>query len=203
VAPLALALALALPGADVPAPARAALLRALALPGARLEVTGWSSALPPGCEPREAVAPRPVAASGRAALRLRGASCEGWGWASFRVFAPGLRAARPIAEGEPLEAAAAPAEQEVLAGRAPLAALPPGAVAARPIAAGAPLDGPALRVGPRPGDRVAVVLRIGALAVEQTGRALPCGRGRGCALLPSGRRVEGRPEAGRIVLETP
>jgi hypothetical protein len=204
---LALALALALPRADVPAAARAALLRALALPGARLEVTGWSSALPPGCEPSEADVPRPVAASGRAPLRLRGAArgvpCEGWAWAQVRVFAPSLRAWRAIPEGEPVEPAAALAEQEVLPGRAPMGALPPGALAARAIAAGASIDPGAVRLGPRPGEAVTVILRRGPLTVEQAGRALPCARGRACALLPSGRRVEGRPDAGRIAVEMP
>jgi hypothetical protein len=46
-------------------------------------------------------------------------------------------------------------------------------------------------------------MRAGALSVEQSGRAVPCPRGRACAVLPSGRRVEGRLEDGRILVELP
>jgi hypothetical protein len=204
---LALALSLSLPAPEAPAPVRAALSRALALPGARLEIASWQATLPPGCAAAGAEALRPVVASGPAALRLvgraSGAPCEGWGWARVRVFAPSLVASRPLREGEAVAPASSPAELEVLPGRTPLAALPSGAVASRPIAAGAPIEPTSLRVGPAPGEPVAVVLRVGDVAVEQTGRALPCARGRACALLPSGRRVEGSFEGGRISVEAP
>jgi hypothetical protein len=94
-------------------------------------------------------------------------------------------------------------EAEVRAGHAPLATAPEGAVAARAIPAGAPIEEAMLRRGPAPGAPVAVVLRSGLIAVETTGRAVPCPRGRACALLPSGRRVEGRLDAGRILVEPP
>jgi flagella basal body P-ring formation protein FlgA len=184
---------------------REALSRALAVPGGRVEALDWRPALPSGCAATEAEAARPLAASGRVAVRLRGTAaggpCQGSGWAQVRVLAPALVAARALREGEPL--ATAPAEVELRAGRAPLAALPEGALAARAIPAGAPIDVGMLRVGPRPGEPVVVVLRAGALTVEQSGRALPCARGRGCALLPSGRRVEGRLDGGRILVEMP
>jgi len=91
----------------------------------------------------------------------------------------------------------------VRAGHEPLSALPAGALASRTIAAGAQLESSLLQVGPRPGEVVTVRLQAGALAVEQAGRALPCPRGRACALLPTGRRVEGRLEGGRILVELP
>jgi hypothetical protein len=50
---------------------------------------------------------------------------------------------------------------------------------------------------------VVAVIVAGALRVEQQARALPCRAGRACALLPSGRRVEGAWHAGRIVVEAP
>jgi hypothetical protein len=205
---LALSLALALPAPpEAPAPVRAALSRALALPDARVEIDGFSASLPPGCRASEAEALRPLVASGRAALRLRGGSrgspCEGFGWARVRVFARALVASRSLRQGEAVSPAAAPAETEVLPGRAPLSALPPGAVAARAIAAGAPIEAALLRVGPAPGDAVAVRLRVGDVEAEQAGRALPCARGRACALLPSGRRVEGAWDGARILVEIP
>ncbi len=205
-APVLLALVLASPGADPPAAVRTALSRALAVPGARLVVSGYSASLPPGCAAAEAEALRPVVASGQAPIRLRGgaaAPCEGWGWVRVRVFAQGLVASRPVREGEPVSPAAIASEMEVLPGRQPLASVPPGAVASRAIAAGAPIEPGALRLGPAPGEPVAVVLRVGDVQVEQTGRALPCPRGRACALLPSGRRVEGAFDGTRIHLEQP
>jgi hypothetical protein len=205
--PVLLALALTVPGAaNPPAAVRAALSRALAIPGSRLEVSNYSASLPPGCSVSEAEALRPVVASGQAPLRLRGAGrvpCEGWGWARVRVFARGLVTSRSVREGEPVSSAMVAAEMEVLPGRTPLTALPPGAVASRAIAAGAAIEPGSLRVGPAPGEPVAVMLRVGDVSVEQTGRALSCARGRACALLPSGRRVEGAFDGTRIQVELP
>jgi len=206
-AALALALALATRPAP-PSPAVAeALRRALALPRARLSVESCSAALPPGCAEVGAESLRPVVASGPAPVRLRGLSsgqpCQATGWAQVRVYAPALLASRPIAEGEPLASAAATGEAEVAAGHRPLSQLPAGAIAARPIAAGSTIEAGQIRVGPRPGGPVAVRLQVGEVVVEQTGRALPCPRGRGCALLPSGRRVEGVLDGARILVELP
>ena len=46
-----------------------------------------------------------------------------------------------------------------------------------------------------------VVLRSGALTVEQRGQSVACRHGHACALLPSGKRVEGVWHEGRIELE--
>ncbi len=185
--------------------ALAAVQAALALPGARAEVLRVDGA-PAHCEVRRAEVPRPVAASGPVALRFSGSDasgrpCEAWAWAEVRLRAPALVTTRPVAIGEPLQGAVATAEREVRPGRTPLAVLPEGARADRALPAGAVLDEGTLRVGPRPGEPVTVVLRAGALAVEQRGTATSCRRGRACALLPSGRRVEGTWHGGRIELE--
>lgn len=205
--PLATALALLLSAAS----ADAAIAEALALPGARAEVVEVRPALARGCAAEGWEALRPVGTSGRAALRVRGrdasgAACEGFAWARVRVLAPALVATRALRSGEPLAGAVAPAEAEVLPGRAILAVLPEGAMADRPIAAGAALEPSAIRAGPRPGEPVAVIVRAGALALEQTARAAACPRrapDRGCAILPSGKRVEGVLAHGRIVVEVP
>ncbi|HEX7625004.1 MAG TPA: hypothetical protein VF400_15610 [Anaeromyxobacteraceae bacterium] len=190
---------------SVLAVALAAIQTALALPGARAEVLRVDGA-PARCEVRRAAVARPVAASGRLALRLSGSDasgrpCEAWVWAEVRLYAPALVTSRPVAIGEPLQGAVATAEREIRPGRSPLAALPEGARADRALPAGAVLDEGVLRIGPRPGEPVTVLLRAGALAVEQRGTATSCRRGRACALLPSGRRVEGVWHGGRIELE--
>jgi hypothetical protein len=192
--------------APAPDPVLAALRRALAVPDGRLELVGWRPALPPGCALERAEVPRPVERSGNVAVRLLGRdpagdACEGWTWASVRVWAPALVATRKVNEGDALESAVRLEEREVLAGEQRPRALPPGATAARPIAAGEPLEAGQLRVGPRPGESVAVTIRMGTLTVEQRGRALPCTRGRTCAQLPSGKRVEGQFQDGRLIVE--
>jgi hypothetical protein len=189
--------------------ALAALTAALALPGARVQLLAVDPSLPRGCEARAADATAPIAASGRAALRLTGAGadgsrCDGWAWARFRVLSPGLSLVRDVADGEPLAPdALALAEREVRPGREPVAAVPPGATAARALRSGTVLEPQHVRAGPRPGEPVTVVVRSGALEIEQHGRAVACARGRVCALLPSGRRVEGLLDGGRLVVESP
>jgi flagella basal body P-ring formation protein FlgA len=151
---------------------------------------------------------RPVAASGSAPLRFSGrtaagAPCEGFAWARVRVTAPAAVTTRALRSGEPLEGAVAVASREVLPGRSALASVPAGAVAARALGAGAVLDEAAVRTGPAAGEAVTVRVTVGALSVEQPGRVVPCQRGRACARLDSGRRVEGRFEDGRLLVETP
>ena len=180
----------------------------MSVPGARLEVVDYQPSLPAGCGVARADAPGPVAASGRVALRLSGtlpggAPCDGWAWARVRVFGPALVVTRALRAGEPLAEAVAPGEREIAPGRAPLARLPAGAVAERPLASGMFVEERDLRLGPRPGEPVAVVVRLGGLLVEQPGHAVACSRGRACALMPSGRRVEGSFENGRIVVGSP
>jgi flagella basal body P-ring formation protein FlgA len=203
-AALLLAVALVAPTPD------AAVAAALAAPGARAEVLAVRPS--PGCAAETFEARGAVEASGEVPLRtsgrdLRGAPCAGAAWASVRVLAPALVVARALREGESLEGAVALAEREVRAGRHPLTALPPGATATRPLRPHDALAPGDVRVGPRPGEPVAVLVRAGPLELERTGRAVPCAREaeavHACALLPGGRRVEGRLLAGRILVEAP
>lgn len=197
---------LAAAAAPISPPVRAAVAEALSVRGARAEVLDLTGALPPGCALARAESPGPISASGRVLLHLVGAgpgggACGSWAWAQVRVIAPTLVTTRAVAEDAPLEGAVELVEREVAAGRRPLAELPSGARAARALPAGTPLQDASIRVGARPGETVAVLLRAGPLAVEQEGRAIACRRGRACALLPSGRRVEGAWHEGRIVLD--
>ncbi len=194
--------------AGVPQPVVAAVAAAVAFPGARAEVLELTGRLPARCALDRAEAPRPVTTSGQVALHLfggdeTGGRCESWIWARVRVSAPSLVTTRAVREGAPLEGSVMAVEREIVPGRPPVAELPEGAVADRALAAGAPLDETLFRTGARPGQAVAVVLRVGALVVEQRGQAVACRRGRACALLPTGRRVEGAWHDGRIEMETP
>ncbi|MFT3915756.1 MAG: hypothetical protein QM704_17075 [Anaeromyxobacteraceae bacterium] len=203
--PVVAALCAALPAAPT---AEAAVAAALAVPGARAEVRGVSGATPRGCVPAAWSAARAVGASGQVPLGFDGrdavgARCTGVAWADVRVSAAGLRATRDLRAGEPLAGATVAAEVVLEAGRRPLPALPAGATAARPLRAGDVLDEADLRVGPGPGDPVTVAVRAGGVELTVTGKALACARGKACALLPGGRRVEGRWDGARIALEAP
>ena len=185
-----------------------ALDRSVAVPGARLEVADYRPELPGGCVVSRAEPPAPLTGSGRVALRLAGtlpggAPCSGWAWARVRLLAPVLVARSALRAGDPLAGVVAPEEREMSAARSPLSRIPAGAVAARPVSPGQVLDERDLRTGPRPGDPVTVVIRLGSLQVEQPGQSRPCARGRACALVPSGRRVEGSWREGRLFVESP
>ncbi len=185
-----------------------AVAGALAAPGARVELSGVRTTSGAGCAAEAWETLQAVEASGSAPLRFSGRSadgttCQGYAWGRVRVLAPAAVTTRAVQAGEPLDGAVTTAEREVLPGRRALAAVPPGAAAASRLAAGAVLDETAVRAGPAPGAPLAVVLRAGTLSVEQAGRAVACPRGRACALLPSGRRVEGRLVDGRLLVEVP
>ena len=215
--PALLALALAaqpVPAAPCPAGlerACAAVTAALSLPGARAEVQSVRVSSGQACPSRTVESLRPVAGSGDAPLRMSGSladgsRCEAYGWARVRVLAPALMLARSVVTGDALAGALAPApaEVEVRAGQAPpLATLPEGGRAARALVAGAALLAADVHAGPLPGEPVTVVVRAGAVELATAGRAIGCPHGKTCAVLPSGRRVEGRLEDGRLVLETP
>jgi hypothetical protein len=201
-------LAAALPLLLAAASPLAAVAGALSVPGARVELDGVRTSSGAGCAAEAWEALRPVEASGAAALRFSGRTsggeaCQGYAWGKVRVLAPAAVTTRALREGEPLDGALTTLEREVLPGRRALTAAPAGAAAARRLAAGAVLDENAVRSGPPPGGAVTVVLRTGALSVEQAGRAVACARGRACAVMPSGRRVEGRLENGRLLVEAP
>lgn len=207
---LTLAALAALGGPPADASAAQAVEAALAVPGARVELVGVRTTSGAACPTDRVEAMRPVTGSGEVPLRFTGTgpdgrACQGFGWARVHVTAAGLVTSRTVKAGEPLDGAVVPGEVELRSGRsAPLSALPRGARAARTLAAGAPVLGDDVRAGPLPGEPVTVVVRIGGgLELAQDGRAVPCARGRACAVLPGGRRVEGRFEDGHLLLESP
>jgi flagella basal body P-ring formation protein FlgA len=189
---------------------RQALERALAAPGARLDsvVEERSAARSNDCRAVTAEVTRPIDGSGRVALKitgrsLHGQSCDGWTWVRVRVVAPVMVTARAVREGERVAGATVSEERELRAGHEP-ATVGPASVAVRAIAAGQMIEAsqisePTLRAG----EAVKVLVVSGAVAIEQSGRAVPCTRGRSCAMLASGRRVEGDLVDGRLVVESP
>jgi len=52
-------------------------------------------------------------------------------------------------------------------------------------------------------EAVKVLVRNGALAIETVGRLVACGAGRACAVLASGKHVEGQLADGRLIVEVP
>jgi hypothetical protein len=203
---LVLASTLNVPGPGTPPAVEAALEHALALPRARVQLLDYRPQSPI-CPPAQAEATRPITASGQVALRLSGSKegrpCESWAWATVRVFTPSWVTTRSLREGEPLDGALRAEMREVREGLAPLTNPSSGAVTVRALPAGQVVLEADSRTGPRPGDPLTVAIRIGALEVEEIGRALPCARGRVCALLPSGKRLEGDFRNGRLMVEAP
>jgi len=200
---------LALFAAALPAGAVAeALRRAVPVPDGHVEISDYRPTLPAGCEVARAELSGSLSSSGRVALRLAGrlpggAICDGWAWAKVRLLAPVLVASRALRAGEPLSGAVAAEERELAPGRLSATKLAPEAVAARPVPAGQALSEADVRVGPAPGEAVTLVVQMGALRVEQPGRAVPCERGHVCALTATGKRVEGSWQDGRILVSTP
>lgn len=155
-----------------------------------------------------AEASRPIEGSGRVAVKLAGFrpagdACEVWAWVRVRVYAPVPVAARAIRAGEPVANAARIEEREIKPGHVP-AMLTDDSTSDRALGAGQMIEVSAIRpAGPGAGQAVRVVLVSGALAIEQTGRAVSCGRGAFCAVLPSGKHVEGTFADGRLLVQLP
>jgi flagella basal body P-ring formation protein FlgA len=201
----------ALPPQALPPIVKQAIERALTVPGARIagatEEAGGASR-PAGCRITEAETLRPVDGSGRIAVKLAGqraggAPCDAWIWVRVRVTATVAVSTRALRAGEPLAGATVSEERELHAGRPP-AVIGPQDVASRSIGVGQVVQ--ADQVGAAtvsPGSSLKVLVVAGALSIEQSGRAVPCSRGRTCALLASGRHVEGDLVEGRLVVQSP
>ncbi|HEX4386865.1 MAG TPA: hypothetical protein VH083_28115 [Myxococcales bacterium] len=182
-------------------PAVAASIRtAAAIPGATVELSNYRAA-PASCIAREASVERPYFASGEVMARFTGQDsrgpCKGAALVHATVKAPVWVATRAARPGELIEAAQA--EREVHG--EPLAQVPPGARAAKAIAAGSIIDADSLQAAAGPtGSQIQVELRDGSLRIATAGRVVPCGRGKSCAVLPSGKHVEGEVENGVLVV---
>jgi hypothetical protein len=151
--------------------------------------------------------PHPIEGSSRVAVKVTAASgpdrraeCVVWLWADVRVMGTAPVTRYAVRAGERLSGAAIRLEvREIRLGHPP-AALDETSVADRFLGAGQMVEPSAARAaGPRNGDAVKVVLVAGALVVEENGHALACGRAQ-CAVLPSGKHVEGILVDGRLMV---
>jgi hypothetical protein len=196
--------------AEVAPVVRHALERALAVPGARIDsaVEERGSSRPGDCRATDAEVTQPIEATGRLAVKVgghaaHGGRCDVWIWVRVRVVATVAVATRALRAGDALDGAYDTEERELRAGRAPVV-IGSASVATRALAAGQMLD--ATVVGEptvRPGDVVKVVVMSGALVIEQTGRGARCAHGHSCAVLASGKQVEGDLVDGRLVVQSP
>ncbi len=200
---LASATAVAVAAPSVPQPIAAAVQIGLAVPGARVVVASYQPKLPPGCQVESGELRRSIDGSGRIAIKLEGASaagqrCGGWAWIGVRVYGRVLVTTRAVREGEELAGATLEAEREIFSGHRP-AQWVQGTSAARALASGAVIDESHLRIDAlKVGAPLKVVVAAGALVVEMAGRVVSCGAGKACAVLPSGKHVEGTLTDGRL-----
>ena len=190
-------------GRDIlPSAVSESLTRALAVPGARIVPLSWSA--PAACRVRNASVAHSLDGSGRVSVRVSGPGCPGWGWAQVEVWAEAAVTTRAVRAGESLNSSFALIEREVRPGHTPY--LPPeGAMAIRSLSAGTiinPADvGKSSVVA---GDPVKILVVSGVLAVEAQGRRIPCGQSRACAVLSSGKHLEGHmDDSGRLIVEVP
>jgi hypothetical protein len=186
---------------ELPPEVQAAVDGSLAVAGARVVPISYSATLPRNCRPTSAALPRPIDGSGRFAVQLDGGGCRAWAWLRVEVWAPVMVTTRAVREGEPLAEAVTAVERPVSAGNPPVA-LPPGAVAARSLPRGKAVAAGDVRGAASTGN-IKVVVLSGPLAIETAGRLVACGRGRTCAVLPSGKHVEGQLDGGRLIVELP
>jgi flagella basal body P-ring formation protein FlgA len=178
------------------------LARALAIPGARIVPLSWSA--PANCRIRNASLAHAIDGSGRVAVKFSGRGCTGWGWVRLEVWAETAVTTRAVRAGEALTDSFALIEQEVRPGRVPYVP-PQGAVAVRGLSSGTTINAADVsRSAVVAGDPVKILVVSGVLAVEAQGRRIPCGQSRACAVLSSGKHLEGHmDDGGRLIVEVP
>jgi flagella basal body P-ring formation protein FlgA len=187
----------------LPAPVENAITGALAVAGARVVATSYSASLPRGCQATSATVARPIEGSGRYAVKLQGSGCTGWAWVRLELWAPVPVTTRQVRQGEALAGAVTLVERQITSGRAP-PVLAANAVAARSLARGQAVTGEQLRQGGSgAGEAVKVVVRSGGVEVATAGRMVGCGRGHTCAVLASGKHVEGQLAEGVLLVQAP
>ena len=190
-------------GTSLPPEVSEVLSRALAVPAARIVPLDWAPHLPAGCVLRQAALDGTITGSGRMPVKLYGQGCTGWGWVRFEVWTPAAVTTRPVRAGERLQPALAVEDREVRSGHLGIVP-PPGALAARDLPRGTVLQASHVAGATlASGETVKVIVMSGPLAIEVQGRAISCGAGRTCAVLPSGRHVEGHLEEGRLLVDVP
>jgi flagella basal body P-ring formation protein FlgA len=136
------------------------------------------------------------------AVKFAGKNCSGWGWVRLEVWSETAVTTRTVRAGEAV--AFAMVEQEIRAGRMPFVPST-GAVAVRSLSAGTTLSPADVSLSAVvAGDPVKIIVAAGAVAIETQGRRVACARSRACAVLSSGKHLEGRmDDDGRLIVEVP
>jgi len=178
------------------------LTHALTIPGARIVPLTWSA--PVNCRIRNASVAHAIDGSGRVAVKFSGRGCTGWGWVQLEVWAETAVTTRAVRAGESLASSFAMIEQEVRPGRMPYTPSD-GAVAVRGLPSGTTIHASDVsRSTVVAGDPVKILVVSGVLAVEAQGRRIPCGQSHACAVLSSGKHLEGQmDDHGRLIVEVP
>ena len=202
-----LTLAAAAPAAkgdvQLPAEVQAAVDSALAVANARVVPVEYTPSKGRPCEAASATIARPIDGSGKFAVKLSGKGCTAWAWLKLDVWAQVPVTSRLVREGERLDDAVTFVDRQITSGRAPVT-LSAESIAARPLARGqAVMPSDIKRQSGNNGDTVKVLVLSGALAIETSGRIVSCGRDKTCAVLASGKHVEGRLQGGRLTVELP
>lgn len=171
---------------------------------ARVDVIDTRLGLPEGCAPRRITPASTVEKSGVVGLNVSGqgalGACQGKGWARVRVYAPVWVVTQARRAGEPLGDALAKEERELAGPFQPIAQVPEGARARVSLARGTALEARHLRDDrPAPGEKVTVVVQVGAVRLEQPAVATACPTS-ACARLANGAHVEGHFEAGKLLV---
>lgn len=182
--------------------------------GVQLDILNVDAAPSSGCEVEAIEAPPHAPATGSAVFRLRAASdgptC-GFARVTLAVLEPVLVLLRDVPAGASLEGALREERRSDAPSRRVARHVPAGAVALRALQAGDVLLAADARVpGPEVGDRVDVLWRRGTLRLATHGVVIPCRRQDAsdfspavCVRLPTGKRVEGAYQEGRVLVEAP
>lgn len=188
---------------SLPAHVQAAMDNAIAISGARVVPVSYEAPRGRPCDATSATVNRPVDGSGKYAVKLTGKGCTAWAWLKVDVWAQVPVTKRLVREGERLDDAVNFVERQITAGRAPVS-LTAESVASHPIARGqAVMPNDVKKTSGNAGETVKVLVQSGALAIETSGRLVNCGREKTCAVLASGKHVEGRLVDGRLLVEIP
>ena len=186
---------------SLPAEVEAAVDSSVAVGNARVVVVAYKPSKGRPCHASSATIARPIDGSGKFAVKLSGKGCTAWAWLTLDVWAAVPVTTRLVREGERLDDAVTFVDRKITSGRAPVT-LSAESVASRPLPRGqAVMPNDVKRQGGSAGDPVKVLVLSGALVVEAQGRIVGCGRDRTCAVLASGKHVEGRLQGGRLVVE--
>ena len=175
----------------------------------RVEVVHIHAPKAKQCVPIESKVLRSIDHSMRVPVRFTGVTkagdpCKGFAWVTVRYFRHVYVAADDIAARQPLSDALNRVEQEIKIPRDFLESVPSSSSARRMLRKGEVLMTGAIRAnGLEPGSPINVTLLQGALRLSVTGTVIPCGGLRGCARLPSGKRVEGTMRGNTLIVEMP